>query len=227
MRYIVLLVFILFTAIGTAQNSNLKKHEIGLNLYSFNNGYNAVSGEYDYYFRYAIQHAYLNGLTYKYHYNNSAIRFGAQFQYRNLPYTNTVLNPQPGELYYGKIYNLEARLGWEHSFGTKKIKPIVSADFVFGYGLTDGVDGSLIGPLIDYVPYEIKNYSYGVSPSLGVSYQLLPLISIRLETNVNMGYYKQISRVLYYGWNQPDGVPSEGMYFTFNPISTLSVNFHF
>ena len=225
MKQLFTLVLFSLSLIGFGQESSIKKHEIGLNLYSFNNGYIAVTDDYDSYFIYAIQHAYLNGLSYRLRKGNNAFRFSAQYQYEKLPDFATEF--KAGQLYWGKMYNIEGRLGYEHAFGKGKLHPFLFADLVFNYGYTNGTSGSYIGPTISPVTSEIKNYNYGVSPGVGIAYQVFPMISFRIETNISAGYYLQNGKPIYGFPEATFGKYSEGGYFQFNPISTCSVNFHF
>ena len=227
MKKIFTLVLFSISLIGFSQDSSTKKHEIGLTIYSLNNGYNAVTDDYDFYFMFAIQHAYLNGLSYKLHKGNNAFRCSAQYQYEKLPASGIGGEYEAGQLYWGKMYNIEGRLGYEHAFGKGKLKPLLFTDLVFSYGYTDGINGAYIGEKFDPTKNEIKSFSYGVSPGVGVAYQLLSMLSVRLETNVNAGYYYQNGKPVYASYNPTFMKYSDGAYFTFNPISTLSVNFHF
>lgn len=209
------------STIAIAQDSGNKKHEIGLSMYSLTNVVNFTSDG-DSFFNYLPQNNFANAILYKYHWQKVALRVNVNYKFKNFP---DDVNPNElieGELSYGKIWSMGAKVGIERKFGNAKWQPIIAVDAFYNYGKNTARPYYRGGPTIDLVniPGPTISHSGGISPSLGVVYRFIPSLSIRLETNALLGWYKQ----------EYEGASENlhaGIYFRYNPISTFSVNYHF
>lgn len=219
--FFILLVVLSVSCTGYSQDNTPKKHEIGLSLYSYSYATTYLSGG-DSYFRYAPNHQFIDGLSYKYHWGKVALRAGFNYQLHTfpneLPEDLILTQEYRDDLYWGKIWNVSSSIGVERVFGTKKVQPYVAMDVYFMYGKNDGKPAYYGNPLIDLFNYPQENivYSGGFKPVLGISYKIINQLSIRLETSGSIGWYRQDN----YG-------VSNGFFVNYNPISALSINFHF
>ena len=204
-----------------AQDSSTKKHEIGASIYSFTNATTFTSGG-DKIFNHLPQNNFANAFLYKYHLEKVAFRFNLNYQYKNFPDEVAPNQFVKDELYYGKIWTIGTKVGFERTLGKSKLKPIIAFDAFYNYGENSGKPYYYLNPIIDLIndPGTTLSHSGGISPTIGVMYQILPRLSLRIETNAELGWYKQ-------GYKSSKENLNAGIYFIYNPLSTFSINFHF
>jgi hypothetical protein len=186
-------------------------NEIGINLYNILNLKPNTSSR--------IYQNVFNGLMYKRHCRKNALRISVDFFHYNYSY---YVKPGGGYPWYSKDDSKtligELRLGYEHSFTLKKLRPFIALDALVQYGQTIGKSEGLG----DFPPYEgwNSNYTYrfikyGVAPAIGLKYRPIYRLSFTVELNLNI-VYSSASQNFYKGIN-----------IYFNPLRLLSVNYHF
>lgn len=220
-------ILILFNLVTKSQDSNFKKHEIGLNLYSYNRIYQkSYAPQYSTTFDFGDPGVFLNGLWYRYHFKKSALRVALTYQYKNYENSNEDGIIEAGEYLWGEIWNVEVKIGYERSFGSKKIKPILGIDLLYRYGFNDAYYYSCYDPLCSPMPPPILSINMlGIAPSVGVSYQFTRRFSMRIQSNIIYGgqQIEETSRLIV-GQKTMNDVSN---IFIVNPISEFSLNFNF
>lgn len=220
------IILIVVVTTGHAQDTShqLKRHEIGLNLFSYMNSANHTSTGVD--FRGDLPtYSFVNGLSYKFHFKKSALRANFTYQKVVFPDYNTdeyIL----GKYYWGQVVNKELRVGYERELGTKKLKPYVALDFWYAHSFNDGkmLTSCYFDPLCDPFFYNSSTTVLGFIPSFGLSYQFNKWISVRMETSATVGAYQNVTMPIFHSnkyYSKVEGV------IAFNPISVFSVNVHF
>jgi len=222
------IILLLFLSYSLTAQENAKpnfRHEIGLNLYSYNGLYQYLpentSG-----FYFGSQHTFLNGLSYRYHFKQGSIRVNLQYQYTNYPEQKDDEPVEAGKHYAGSIWSFETSIGYERYFGNKKLKPYFALDLSYTYGNNSTYALSCAGPLCDpYIIPELKTNMVGLAPAIGISYQISKHFSFRLESSVFVGAFQleEYSRI------QLDEKTTKDVseIVMFNPLSTCSINFNF
>jgi len=221
MKNLLLIALLVFSVHAFAQDSGTKKHEIGLSLYSLTNVVNYTSGG-DIFFKYLPKNNFVNSFQYKYHWEKVSLRANLNYQYHNFPDDVAPNEFVEGDLYYGEIWTLGTRVGIERRFGNSKLKPIIALDVFYNFGKNTATPFYWGGPNIDLIniPGSTISHSGGISPSVGIVYQIIPSLSVRLESNGEMGWYKQ-------GYEYSNENVSAGIYVMYNAVSTFSINFQF
>jgi hypothetical protein len=220
MLHLIILIFLPGFIYSQEKNSSEKekfkvlKYELGLNFCSFLNLW--TSPVYN-----ITENSYINGLSLKRRYSQSAIRISFDRMHINLGV--------PGEkekgsrtFYYKengtKIIN-ELRLGAEKELLKRRFRPFIAADLLFGYGRSEGIiEGNGDFPPY-YFTYEFKNKrSYiGIAPAVGLKYQVCDRLSVTLETNLSV-----------IAFHETDLLTSETSNLIevyFNPLRLLSLNY--
>jgi len=219
MKQLFTLVLFSLSLIGFGQESSTKKHEIGLNMYGLTN-VAIYTTDSDRYLKWLPNNSFVNGISYKYHWKRTALRVGFNYQYHQ--FSDDYIDPKKpidDQLFFGNIWNIGGKIGVEHHFGNGKLQPYIAGDVYYQYGENSGVPWIVSCPTCDILYATVSNTA-GFTPTIGLSYQFLKSFSLRLETSGDFGWYKQ---------NVPsfNSIRNEGFYILYNPISNLSLNFHF
>jgi hypothetical protein len=121
----------------------------------------------------------------------------------------------------------EARLGIEKSFFNSKVKPYVAIDAVFTY-LKYSIDYDFSDARHFFIPggsmiYDVttRHLAYGVSPTIGLSWQFHKHFSVHAEANTNILLRHTTSETKDYSSRDKRWVRTHVV------LQTLSVNFHF
>lgn len=224
MKNLIITGLILLSYCLTAQEEtkpNLR-HEIGVNLFSYNHAYEWLP-ENTTGFDFGKKYAFVNGVSYRYHFEKSAMRFNFQYQYSDYNRISNGYDWEPGEIISGTIWSVETRVGYERYFGSKKVKPYTAIDLLYTYGFSDAWYYSCFDPTCDpAIPSIRETKMLGVVPSLGLSYQFTKRFSLHVESNLMFGVYQieETSRI-----DRKVRVNDVERIIIFNPVSVFSVNF--
>lgn len=161
----------------------------------------------------------LNGAMFKYHFNKFSLRGGYDFLANSYKYStgDTLENNKNN----GKSKRHDLRLGVEKSAVYGKLRIFAIADILYSMadysGITEGSGNQI--PAYSK-PYNFKTGAFGLSPGFGISYRPLKHFSVSLESSIAIVFYRSRSS---------DGVyPNESSSSDlFNPLRTLSLNYHF
>jgi hypothetical protein len=155
------------------------KNEIGVNLFSLTH----LARYHDNVDRYVMDADmnYVPGIYYKRHFGKNALR--ASFDY-----TQKFIRVGNPEIVYGGHYvaawkkNVSVALGYERSFGNKKLQPYVFSDLVFNYQNMTG-ERLIFGCFGPYGIFKFseETFEYGASAGAGLRYSLNPFIHLTYE----------------------------------------------
>ncbi len=219
------LILLILTGFAQDTDTKLTRHEFGLNVYSFSNAYMYRAND-TFDNEYFPQHGYLNGVMYKFHFKKSALRVSFTYTKKDFPDFPSYENMEVGKYYSGSVWNKELRVGYEYHLAIKKLKPYVAFEFMYASSYNDGtlLTSCYLDPRCDPMPFNSSATTLGFNPTIGASYQLNKCFSVRLETSATIGANQFVTLPIYGSTTYYSDV--EGV-FIFNPISSLSLNFHF
>lgn len=171
------------------------KNEIGLSVFGLLNRDKRSSNIYN-------QH-WFNGVMYKRHFKNNAIRLGVEYFTENESYHREGMYGTHSGNY--KFYSLEYRVGYQRAFPIRKFVVYLSLD-VAGLHQKTRNTGEYSGKLYSST-YEIN--SAGILPGFGLQYKITKHFSVTAETGLN--YFTR----------------SYNNEVTISPLKSLSFNYHF
>jgi len=182
---------LLYHAQDLAPLSDSPKHELGMNLFSVINIYPGKS-----------QHSSITpgdpfyktgnnifpGIYYKYHSGKNALRLSLDyFQKAHSGMGSITFDPYTSfdYSYAGIMTNHDFKIGYQRSFGTRRVIPFIFSDLVFNYNKLTAAQNIYLYtqyfPVSSVsLPYYIEQYLFGISPGGGVK--------IRLSKNVVLTY---------------------------------------
>ena len=119
--------------------------------------------------------------------------------------------------------------GWGHVFfSSGVIRPYLAADLGMISVLKYSEDGGVTAG--SYRKIQSRHLGASLMPLAGVTFQVSPVLSFSLETNVELGYAHEKGTDFFWG---PDRVPIESdierniFFFRWNPVGLLSVELSF
>ena len=163
------------------------------------------------------------GISYKYHFDQCALRAGLDFNSDN----NTFKPTSPASSSYNSTHlNLTrfgTRIGWEKIKNAGKSQLFAGGDLFYEsfsskYTVTDR-NG--------FEDYSFKRSSIGFSPLMGVRYSLSKIISFSAETKLNIAYNSQAIKDVNSGSSAYSSYKGSGVSVKISPISQLAINIHF
>ncbi len=183
MRLIILLMPLLMVSLGYSQDKDFKKNDISINLFRLTKSPSNTEDVFKNTF-YLIP---FSNLKYKRYLNDrNAIRL---IYYRPI---YREYNNQYGDLIDEQKYNEQmfVKIGYEHVLSQKKISPYIAIDVFYQksefYRVTGNVmDKARISETSD------KNM-FGLTPVIGLNYEIYKNISIGLESNASIIYTKEL-----------------------------------
>lgn len=191
--------FVLLLLLGDVQAQSIHttqpKNEIGLSVFGLLNRDKRSSNIYN-------QH-WFNGVMYKRHFKNNAIRVGVEYFTENESFHREGMYGTYAGSY--KFYSLEYRVGYQRAFPIRKFVVYLSLD-VAGLHQKTRSKGEYSGKPYSSM-YEIN--SAGILPGLGLQYKVNKHFSITAETGLN-----------YFTRSYNNDV-------TITPLKSLSFNYHF
>ena len=205
-----------------AQEPNLKKNEIGINLLNLYvvgpNSDPANHGD-------AVAVNYLTGLMYKHYWGQNVLRIGADYnysfsEYYDYPYVYVSPTLEKSR-YTNTFFKLEGRIGFARFYRVGKFQHFIGIDGLIGYDLIERTG-------YDYPDYPSDNYyysftnsylRYGISPITGVQYFITSRFSTTIELSLNIVGTTNLQ--------QDKFKNTKGVTFEFFPIRLFSVNYHF
>lgn len=227
----------LFTSAQDTTSTGTRNHELqigfsnllfnpssDISLTAFEN-YQYYSG--DLYFLQMVNAPAL-GIGYKYHFGNSALRTGFNFNYRNHQHTS-VDAADPSLMPLTMEHNIKRstfNLGYEYNVPYKRADFFAGADLFFQH-VDIKYSNERITPFLSQKT-TWKKQAFGVSPLAGVRFRINERISISTETRINISQYKfkyktvrtDVTHINYKG----DG---KGTQLSLSPIGLIAFNFHF
>lgn len=208
------LYFLLFTFVMSAQNKNpIKnknpktfKYELGFNLFSLTKDIN--TNGYD--------QNYFSGIFVKRHFNRNSIR--ASFDlYRKA--INEYYKSTYNDYFYQNNGNIIAgsfRLGYAREFGSKKLKPFLSADLGYTYTEYEGFQSGYNDWYThSNTQYLIKRNEYTISLGSGLKWKLTNNLQFNYELSGQISRYYSKERS--YSTN----------FLIFNPVRQLGLSILF
>lgn len=212
----------LFAQEISAPQEVIRRHEIGINLFSVTDLDIPMAVNYfrkpDHYVESACHAA--SGIFYKYHMGKNVLR-------ASLDYDQQVTFIESGAedlMYYRKVDAIRRtgglRLGYERELGSKRFVPFVAGDLAFAYSNYQGKEtwwGCFGGG--ENVPFTEHTLEAGISAGGGVKYKATNRLSITLETTAQV-FVRHHSRD-----NSPYAYTDIG--FRYNPMRTLGVSWMF
>lgn len=191
--------FILLLLLGDVQAQSIHttqpKNEIGLSVFGVLNINKRSFNIYN-------QH-WFNGVMYKRHFKNNAIRVGVEYFAENESFHREGMYGTYAGNY--KFYSMEYRVGYQRAFPIRKFVVYLSLD-VAGLHQKTRNTGEYSGKLYSST-YEIN--SAGILPGLGLQYKITKQFSVTAETGLN-----------YFTRSYNNDV-------TISPLKSLSFNYHF
>jgi hypothetical protein len=194
-----LLTIVLLLLLNDLKAQNLgntqPKNELGVSVFGILSRYKRSSGIYH-------QHCF-NGVMYKHHFKNNAIRVGVEYFAENESfYREGIYGKHSGN---NKFYSLEYRVGYQRAFPIRKFVVYLSLDIAGLHQKTQS-KGEYSGKLYSGTN-EIN--SAGILPGLGLQYKITKHFSVTAETGLN--YFTR-------SYNND---------LTISPLKSLSFNYHF
>lgn len=171
------------------------KNEIGLSVFGVINRYKRSFNIYE-------QH-WFNGIMYKRHFKNNAIRGGVEYFAENESFHREGMYGTHSGSY--KFYSMEYRVGYQRAFPIRKFVVYLSLD-VAGLHQKTRNTGEYSGKLYSSI-YEIN--SAGILPGFGLQYKITKQFSVTAEAGLN-----------YFTGSYNNDV-------TISPLKSLSFNYHF
>lgn len=212
---LILLIFLIPFGAG-AQTEPDKKNEFGIVLLSFKSNYDQFysSGHYL---------SFLNGITYKRIFGQSALRLGIDFSYQEDKRTGDFI--ETSEYKKGKFIT-----GYQLYLMKRKIKPYVGMDLEFMYSkFQNEFSGGLWS---SYHKDDLIYKGFGISPLIGLNYRLMRSLSISIEANLELlSIFKNGIRIE----NSPQDVDARieksiddnELVTIMNPLNIISINYSF
>lgn len=173
------------------------RNEIGLSLFGVLSHYKQVN-------RGHHEPRWLNGLVYKRHFGNNAVRVGVEYFSNSYTYNHIYSNPPM--VSWNKNASLEFRIGYERSSTYKRFTLYGALDVAV---LHQTIESSWKDASQNVSSFNHEGSAVGILPGMGIKYRLTPYLSVSAETSLN--YYTN----------------SYHNELTLNPLKMLSVNYHF
>ncbi|HKR06901.1 MAG TPA: hypothetical protein VJY62_19855 [Bacteroidia bacterium] len=215
---IILQTKILFGQISTQQDTN-RKWTVGIILIS------EPSYFYSDNFSGKFSPDYFNGITIKRHLNFLSIRFGIEYSKT----TVKVTEPDCCDILYSDGYHKEwmFRLGIEKGIRIKDFfKPFLAIDLT---GIKIYSDRTLSGGFAGIRQKVISHTTgFGLTPAIGIEFQLLKVLSVSLETRLRAIHYDTTEEIdnLYDSAGSYERT-NDQFQTAFNRIGLVSVNINF
>lgn len=198
---------------GKKDGEAFKRHEIGVNAF------NVQEETINFYAPNSLYKTnYVNGLNYKYHFNQFSLR--SSISILNNKFSLAMRDTMNYNEMSAKSQFTEARLGLEKTFLNKRFQFFAGADVLFGLGSYSGhTKGSG-----DFQPYYDKDFDFkmnyfGVSPVVGIKFHINRTLSITAESGISIIRYNTHHSNIYD--NESDLTIIQ------NSLRCLSLNCHF
>lgn len=180
----------------------------------------------DYFFLSSMNMPPTYGISYKYHFTKLALRTGLDFNTdrSNIKETASSSSTPSSEKTEYRFTRFGARLGLEVKKDAGKTQWFAGGDLFYEhfnsrYEYTNtGIEDE----------YSFNRDSYGISPLVGVRYYVSKIISLSVESKLNM--FNNIYNIAYDNFDSfPDFYTYKGSGFSmkFSPIGQIGVNVHF
>ena len=147
-----LIIVLFLISFGTcAQETDVKKYEIGINLYSITEYAPGGSFWQTDPFHQTLDHQFLSGIAFKRNWEKQALRISIDYTYKFKEYEEPeLLSIQDSYQESRSFLRMENRVGYEHQFlAFGKFKPYIGVDLITG---------------IEAFKYEYTGYDYSNKP---------------------------------------------------------------
>jgi hypothetical protein len=173
---------------------------------------------------YTTTKSYLNGLMFKKHSGDKALRLGFDIMHFRLGEVENKIFPDMNKR--GTTLAGELRAGVEKEFRLGKFRPFIAADLLFSYSHSPyNVIFSGFHPY-DYSYLHKRGY-IGIAPAIGLKFQVCEKMSLTLETNLILFAFQEKLAIRDNNSLAKDSWTSSGFEGYFNPVRLLSLNYHF
>jgi hypothetical protein len=175
---IIALVAISLNLKAQTEDKQMKKYRSQLNIGYFN------------LFSLSSQNSF--GIGYKYSIKNGALRIGSSFSYSNANNKfSSSTNPQTSN---SRSFNIDPKIGYEFHRDFNKFQILYGTD-IKGYYQNSITKNTSYNATVEVVYiYEKNTYGIGISPFIGLKYQINNFISITTETSFDILYSKSKSK---------------------------------
>jgi hypothetical protein len=183
MRLKILLISLLIVSFGYSQNKDFKKNDISINLFRLTESPSNTKDIFNNTFCFI---PFCN-IKYKRYLNNrNAIRL---IYYRPI---SRETNNQYGDLIDEQKYNEQifVKIGYEYIFNQNKISPYIAIDLFYQKSEFYRVTGNVTDR--DRISETSDKNMFGLTPTIGLNYEIYKNISVGLETNASIINTKEL-----------------------------------
>jgi len=158
------------------------------------------------------------GIGYKHTFKNSALRFGSTFYYNSQEqgYDNNNYS------YISKSLRVRPRIGYEFHQNYNKLQLLYGFDLT---GIIEDYNRTRENGQDDDYLHESNTYGAGISPIIGLKYQINKTISITTETSFDV-MFTQSETYNKSNDHESTNITNES-FAKLNPLGVFSINIHF